>query len=360
MDEQVGQHNSGSLRILHVLNHTKRANGHVCAMLDLACVQARSGHRVVVCSAGGDFDELMKSFSIRHVVIDQSRRPRALLAAMFKLWRLLRDVRPDIIHAHMMTSAVLVSLLRPVVRLRLVTTVHNEFQRSAILMAVGHRVIGVSKAVSRSMIKRGIPRRKVRTVLNGTVGSPRFPATPPVHKSLRTPAILYVGGLHPRKGVQDLLCAFRVVLSTKPEARLYLVGDGPHRSAYQALAAEIGGENIVFCGHSDDPREYLLAADIFVLASHAEPAGLVLSEAREANCAVVATEVGGIPEMLDGGKAGILVPPKRPDLIATELTRLLDDPSHLAKTRAASQINIDRLKLERVAAETEAVYRELL
>ena len=117
---------------------------------------------------------------------------------------------------------------------------------------------------------------------------------------------------------------------------------------------------VTLCGHRDDPRPYLLGGDIFVLASHAEPAGLVLSEAREAGCAVIATQVGGIPEMLDQGRAGILVPPSRPDLLAAALLPLLQNAGKLAEARANSQINIADLSLSRVAVQTEQVYRELL
>ena len=329
-------------------------------MVDLACAQAQQGHRVTVCSAGGGFDEILERHGVTHVVIDQGRKPRVLLVALIRLHRLLTRSRPDIVHAHMMTSAVLASLIRPLTRHRLVTTVHNEFQRSAILMGLGQRVIGVSQAVSNAMIRRGMSSKRVRTVLNGTIGSVRFPADLPTPRVLHRPAVVYVGGLHPRKGISDLIVAFKGVLRTHPDAHLYLVGDGPRRPAYEAMAHADDGRNILFCGNSDDPREYLLAADIFVLASHAEPAGLVLSEAREAGCAVVASNVGGIPEMLEGGRAGILVCPQRPDLLAAALTNLLDDPAHLAKAREDSQINIDRLSLARVWAETEAVYLELL
>jgi glycosyltransferase involved in cell wall biosynthesis len=85
-----------------------------------------------------------------------------------------------------------------------------------------------------------------------------------------------------------------------------------------------------------------------------------LSEAREAGCAVIGTDVGGIPEMLEGGRAGILVPPRRPDLLAEALLQLLQNPQNLAQARANSQINIAWLALSRVAEQTAQVYQELL
>jgi glycosyltransferase involved in cell wall biosynthesis len=105
---------------------------------------------------------------------------------------------------------------------------------------------------------------------------------------------------------------------------------------------------------------YMRAADIFVLASHAEPAGLVLSEAREAGCAIIATNVGGIPEMLENGHAGILLRPRRPDLLAEAMARLLREPAFLAEMRARSQHKIAKLSLRRVTQETLSIYRELI
>lgn len=350
---------SRKLRIFHVLNHTHRANGHVCAMLDLACAQAAQGHEVQVCSAGGDFDELLQRHGIAHVRIDQSRRPLTLVKAYLRMVMAIRRMRADVVHAHMMTSAGLAFAGKPFARFGLVTTVHNEFQKSAKLMGLGDRVIGVSRAVTASMIARGVPARKMRTVLNGTIGSARFPAAPEALE-LAGPSILFVGGLHPRKGVADLITAYARVLETAPEARLYLVGSGPMEALYRTQAEAEAPGRVVFCGHHDDPRSYMRGADIFVLPSHQDPAPLVLSEARESGCAIVASSVGGIPELVENGRAATLVPARRPDLLADALLALLRDPAALRAARANSQLNIERLSMERVARETLAIYRELI
>jgi glycosyltransferase involved in cell wall biosynthesis len=129
---------------------------------------------------------------------------------------------------------------------------------------------------------------------------------------------------------------------------------------YKRLAKAINPTSIIFYGHLDDPRPVLLAADVFVLASHSEPAALVLSEAREAGCAIVATNVGGNPEMLSHGEAGVLVPPKNPEALANAILGLLRDPSQMARLRANSSRDLYRFTMERVANDIEQVYRELL
>jgi hypothetical protein len=100
----------------------------------------------------------------------------------------------------MVTSAGLAFIFRHFKKFKLVTTVHNEFEKSAILMGLGDRVIAVSEAVAKTMEKRGVKRSKLRVILNGTIGSPELSSESPPAQILNHPAITFVGGLHPRKG----------------------------------------------------------------------------------------------------------------------------------------------------------------
>jgi glycosyltransferase involved in cell wall biosynthesis len=342
------------MRILHILNHTYRQNGNVHAAVDLACAQAAMGHKVAVCSGGGSFDTLLHAHGVDVLVLNQTRRPGALLLALPRLARLLRQWRPDVVHAHMMTSAVLAWPLTRLLGLPLITTVHNEFEKSAILMGLGDRVIAVSEAVATAMGRRGVAASRLRIVLNGAIGSARHPQPPPPAALLQRPCVVYVGGLHPRKGVHDLIEAMLMVNAAAPVAHLYLVGEGPFRDQYGDQAQS--SPNIHFVGAQSDPRPFLLGADVFVLASHFDPAPLVISEAREAGCAIVATRVDGIPQLLDDGRAGLLVEPRDPKGLAAVITRLVTDDRQLSTARAASQSNIGHLTIDRVAAETLKIY----
>lgn len=350
-----------SLRILHILNHSFRLNGNVHAAIDLACAQAKLGHVVAVCSRGGSFDDVLRSSNVEVITIDQTRRPLTLAKAIAKIARLLRQWHPDVVHAHMMTSAVTVWPLTRLYRIPLITTVHNAFQKSAILMGLGDRVIAVSQAVRDAMALRGISDDRLRTVLNGTIGSARLDFVLPPAQNLSRPSIVFVGGLHPRKGIADLICAFTIARRSFPDITLYLVGEGPNQTEYEQLVDRLGCQaSVRFCGAKSDPRPYLHAADIFVLASHSDPAPLVLSEAREAGCAIIATNVDGIPELLEHGEAGILVPPAQPERIADALLRLLSDPMTLLDYKRRSQNNLQLLSVRRVATETVKIYHECL
>jgi glycosyltransferase involved in cell wall biosynthesis len=346
---------------MHFLNHTRPNNGHVHVAVDLACVQSRMGHSVAVISGGGAFDAVFEAYGVKHIVINQKRSLANLAKATYRLRSEIASFAPDIIHTHMMTSTGLAFILRRFMKFKLITTVHNEFEKAAVIMGLGDRVIAVSQAVADSMERRGVPKSKLRVVLNGTIGTPRLSAGTPPSKVLNHPAITFVGGLHPRKGVDDLITAFKTVCASIPAAFLYLIGSGPYRRAYEELAKQTGfGDRIEFCGCQSDPRPSLLGSDLFVLASHAEPAGLVLTEAREAGCAIIATSVGGIPEMLDGGTVGILVPPRRPDLLADAIIKVLSDKSVLAQMRESSRSNLERFTVDRAAEECVSVYKSVL
>ncbi|MFT3691033.1 glycosyltransferase family 4 protein [Paenirhodobacter sp.] len=350
-----------TMRILHVLNHTNRLNGHVHAAVDLACAQREAGHAVAIASGGGDFDTLLTSAGVETMVLDHRRRPAVLAASALALHRLIRRWRPDVVHAHMMTSAVLAWPGCRVAGIPLITTVHNAFQKSAVLMGLGTRVIAVSAAVGASMQARGIPASRLDVVLNGTIGSIRQRGRERVPVTLDRPVILFVGGLHPRKGLPDLLEGFDIAWARHPEARLCIVGDGPFAAEYRAMAGRLAcARAVTFAGAQADPFGWMLGADIFVLPSHADPAPLVLPEAREAGCAVIGTDVDGIPQLLGDGRAGIIVPPRDPQAIARALCDLLGAPETLHRWRANSQADIANLTIARVMHETSDVYARAL
>jgi glycosyltransferase involved in cell wall biosynthesis len=228
-------------------------------------------------------------------------------------------------------------------------------------MGLADRVIAVSNAVAQSMARRGIAQKKLQVISNGTLGSPRTRQIGEyVPVLLQHPAIATVAGMYRRKGIAELIDAFAQIAWDFPEAHLYIVGNGPDRSLFEAKAQSTSvADRIHFEGFQPEPQRYLLSTDIFVLASHREPFGLVLSEAREAGCAIIATDVDGIPEALDGGQAGLLVPPADSQALAAALVQLLSDPNVLHTWKKQAQHNLDWLTAGRVNEETLAVYEEL-
>ena len=219
--------------------------------------------------------------------------------------------------------------------------------------------IVVSDSVGETMQSYGIPREKIRVVLNRTLGSPRM-QQPMEPVQLQHPAIVTVCGLYARKGVAELITAFSAVAAEFPAAHLYIVGDGPDAAAFHAQAAATAcAERIHFEGFQSNAQSYLRTADIFVLASRRESFALVLIEARSAGCAIIATATDGTPQALDDGRAGLLVPTENPIALADALRAMLSDDSSRHVWSQRAQEGIDAFIIPRMVAELQAVYNEL-
>jgi glycosyltransferase involved in cell wall biosynthesis len=164
------------------------------------------------------------------------------------------------------------------------------------------------------------------------------------------------------KGIQYFLDAVPAVLSLFPKTRFLIVGDGPARSGLQSYAERAGfGNAVIFTGFRMDVPEILKATTISVLPSLSEGLSNVLIESMAAGVAVIATAVGGNPEIVDDGTTGILIPPRDAGAIATSITQILSNPQAAAIMGAAGRDRIERrFSMERAVHETQRLYTSLL
>lgn len=347
------------LRVLHLSNHlSTRGNGIVNVAVDLAIEQARSGCNVAIASAGGGFQDLLQAAGVQCIHAPQTGT--AVITNLVRLYRVLRTFRPDVIHAHMRSGLLLVWPLAKLLRIPVVMHLHNIHDRHHRLVRLADRVIAVSESVRLTLAAEGVPRDRIRVVLNGVLGTERW-ATPPANKELQHPAIVTVGGMVHRKGIAELIDAFARIAEKNPAAHLYLVGTGPEEREFRARAEQLPvRERIHFEDYQADPRSYLRAADVFVLASRRESFGLVLLEARAEGCAIVGTKVDGIPELLDDGRAGLLTPVGDPVALAAQLHRLLEDETLRHELQQRAQQDLQRFTTASMAARMYDVYVELL
>jgi glycosyltransferase involved in cell wall biosynthesis len=250
-------------------------------------------------------------------------------------------------------------------RAPLVTTVHNSFDKHSILMRLGDRVVAVSEAERKSLLDAGYKPSKLRVVINGPNHSPRdnfaVRRTVPGSIKIENPCVITVCGLHKRKGVDDLILGFSKAAESLPKWRLYVVGDGPDKQKLLDMTSRLGLDyKVSFLGSVGNPAEILNQSDIFVLASYADPCCLAITEAREASCALVATAVGGTPELLEFGNAGKLVAPGAPDQIAAELRQLMMDPAALKEWREKSHRGSEYFSVARVTDDYNKIYQDLI
>jgi len=209
--------------------------------------------------------------------------------------------------------------------------------------------------------------RKVRCIPNG-VDLARFtprPASPVLRASLGlpegAPVVASVGRFVAFKGYSHLLEATRLVYQAAPTAHWLLVGDGELRGELESHCRRLGLESRVhFTGWREDVSELLTLCDVFVLPSLGEHFGRVLIEAMAMARAVVATDAGGVPEIVVHAETGLLVPPAQPKALAEAVLALLEDPSRAARLGAAGRRRAETsFSLTRHVAAVEALYEEL-
>jgi glycosyltransferase involved in cell wall biosynthesis len=174
-----------------------------------------------------------------------------------------------------------------------------------------------------------------------------------------------VANLRATKGYPDLLqAAATVVRATGPgrrRVRFVSIGRGPLADELASLHAGLGlGDRFEFLGFRPDAVELMPAFDIFCLPSHHEGLPIALMEALALGLPVLATRVGGVEELVTDGSEAVLVPPRRPDLLAAALLELVRDPNRRAAMAQRSKARGDRLDAPTTVATIEGVYREIV
>lgn len=233
---------------------------------------------------------------------------------------------------------------------------HLVLQRAA--YACAHVVVANSAALARRLRREGVPARKIAIVPNG-LDVAAF--TPAPARSLRRRVIM-VANLRPEKGHDLLITAAARVVRQFPDAHFTLVGDGPARGALGAqIAAHELEHAFALLGERDDVPALLAQADIAVLPSRTESMPNAVLEAMAAGLPVIATHVGGIPDIIDHMRTGLLIPPENPAALADQIAALMADAALAARLGAAARAEVRaRFSFERMVASIDALYvREL-
>ncbi|OLM28658.1 Glycosyl transferase, group 1 [Pseudonocardia sp. Ae717_Ps2] len=356
-------------RVTHVLNDVREVgNGINNSTVDLACEQARRGDDVTVVSRGGDFVPLLTECGVGNHTIDAASRRWEFLQYVRVIRGLVRTGGPRIVHAHTL-AAVLLSWIAvqttrmPTARatVTLVSTMHLENKRGVCLHGLSQAVILLNET-ARARLPR-LRRARGVVVAQGTIGGARDRAASdsPARQTSASGGdgvrIVTVCGLYRHKGILTLVEAFAGLRDTIPAATLVFVGDGPDRALLEQRIDALGLRgSVTLAGFQRDPRPAIRDADLFVLASHSEPAGLVLAEARSAGTPIVASDVDGIPTMVDHGRCAVLVPPGNVPALAEAMRRVLTSEQLRAQLLARSEATLEQLSMARVERDVADVY----
>ncbi|HSK11072.1 MAG TPA: glycosyltransferase [Vicinamibacterales bacterium] len=232
---------------------------------------------------------------------------------------------------------------------------HIAAQRLA--FAFAHRVVANSGAARRRLRAEGVPARRVSLIPNGVDLEAFHPSAP--REQLRH--VVTVSRFRAEKSIDTFIEAGRLALAREPGLDFTIVGDGPLGGALRAQAAATGlGERFHFLGHREDVAGVLRASDLFVLASRSEAFPNAVIEAMATALPVVATRVGGIPELIEHGERGLLVTPGRPEELAAAILELVRQPS-IARMLGgrAREHAVATYSFERMVGQFEALYEEL-
>jgi glycosyltransferase involved in cell wall biosynthesis len=287
---------------------------------------------------------------------------------VFRLAAWMRRWRPQVVHVHDLRSLIYAGLATRLVGLRrprLVYTRHWWQRDLSPRVAAAHRhfaglvdrLVCVSELVREASEQEGLAPRRLQTIANG-IDMVRFAYQGPCAGG---PAVT-VARLSPEKDLANLVRAVAIVAPRVPEQRFEVAGDGMYLNELKALAAELGvAERITFLGEVRDVPAVLARAGLFVLPSRAEGMPLTLLEAMARGLPVVATRVGGVPEVVAEGETGWLVPPADPEALAAAIERLATDPELARQFGAAGRRRAEEcFDVRRMVAEYERMYRRLL
>jgi L-malate glycosyltransferase len=308
-------------------------------------------------------------------VVPLAPRVEMDLSAGWRLSRLLRRERPDIVHAHDPHAVAMASLALsmdtqgpspPLVASR---RVDFELRRNAFSRWKNGRVdlfVCASEAIRRMLVAGGIEERRAVTVHEG-IDLEHVDAAPPldVHAEYwlphGAPIVGNIGALVPHKGQRYLIDAVPIVLRAVPDARFVVLGEGELRRELTQQVRHLGLEkHVLLPGFRPDALSLLKSFDLFVMSSTTEGLGTSLLDAMACRVPVVATRVGGIPEVVVDGTTGVLVPARAPEEIAAAVVRLLKDPARRGEMGASGRAHVEgRFTVARMVAETLDVYGRL-
>jgi glycosyltransferase involved in cell wall biosynthesis len=299
----------------------------------------------------------------------------ALLAARRALRAAVAATGADVVHAHGLKAgwlATLAGLPVPVV-----VTVHNlvldeAAGRSAgVLRALEARLpgradatIAVSTAIGERFAGRaGAERVRVVRPVGPAPAPSRAPAKVRADLGVApdAPLVVTVARLHPQKDLPTLLRAAAALRRQVPGVRVVVVGEGPDMAALTALATELGvADTVQLAGPSPDAADELAAADVVAMCSLWESGPLVVAEALALGRPVVATPVGFVPEVIDDGASGRIVPVGDPAALARALGEVLADPAGAARMAEAGRRAVGEvLGPERLVADVVRVYEQV-
>lgn len=336
---------------------------------NLVYAQKQLGHEVIAVSLGPErtvISQRMEAAGVRVEYLD--KKPGLDLNMIPRLVKLMKREKPDAVHSHLSVIKYVGLAAKLAGAKKYVHTVHSVAYEEAEgpLQKITNKFyfrngwavpVALSPEIQKTVLDLyGLAPEQVPIIYNGVDLSRCIPKED--HRTGETVNILHVGRFDIPKNHPGLLRAFARLHRELPQCRLHLVGDGESRPEMEVLAKELGiGDAVTFHGMQSNVYPYLHDADIFVLPSLYEGIPMTIIEAMGTGLPIVASRVGGIPGLLDGGESGMLIENDDDAIAAALKTLVLDQSLREAYGRKAKENSI-RFSSRSMAEQYCDIYRK--
>jgi len=369
----------GAIRTLHLITELGTGGAQTALSRLLQHADRRGFEPTVAClyNGSGSAAERIRQLGITVSDLGMSAKWRA--DAVCRLYGVLRRERPTILHTWMYHANVIGRLVGRLARVPVIISsrrnvfIGGGFRElvNSVTSPLADRVVTVCDAAREAELARArVPPSHVITIHNG-IDVPIRDTTDQrggIHArrslgiSPEAHVIGSVGRLHPQKDFGTLIAAMKLVKEGDADARLLIVGDGPCRESLERRTARLDlAEDVIFAGDRSDISSLLAAMDVFALASRWEGLPNAVLEAMACGLPVVATGVGGTPELVQDGSTGRLVSPQDPQAMAAVLTEVLSSEQIRTEMGKAGRARAkEHFSIQEMVRRTEALYATLL
>jgi len=372
------------MRILYIVTAAE-FGGAPLHVLQLMKYMVKQGHEVgLVAAPEPRLMEGAKALGVKifpnpHFV--RPFNPCKDLAALWFVFKAIRQFKPDLVSAHSTKAGFAARFSCAILGIPVIFTAHgwvftegkNPLVRYPLVLAehfaskITKKIICVSKYDKELALRFHVaPEKKLVIIHNGMDPHPYLNSDGSKIRTFlglnkKDVLITMVARFVPQKDHNTLLQALNLISNNQYKYKVAFVGDGERKSLLRQEVEKLGlNERVIFLGERRDVPEILAASDIFVLSSNWEGLPRSIIEAMMAGLPVVATKVGGIPELVEDGVTGFLVPPKDPRALAEALQKLIENPDLRRRMGEAGRKKALReFTLDRMLHETERVYREI-
>jgi glycosyltransferase involved in cell wall biosynthesis len=359
-------------KVIHVLTDTN-IGGAGRYLFNLISGWSHSRYElIVVCPGGGELERQLRKMGVNLYTVNGGESSFKV-EHVKTLCEIISKQKADIVHTHASLSGRIAGKLlgsKVVITRHGISRVNKGLigrnMTRFISRVLTDKMIAISRAVKINLIETGVPAHMIQIIYNGIDLSKFESANPILRVQFNIPQSIPVLGmvarLVPEKGCDVALKAMQAVLKEIPEALMVIIGDGPLKQHLEDLCSELNiQDSVVFLGYQEHVENLVADFDVFLMPSITEGLGLALLEAMSLSKPVIASETGGIPEVVKNGISGILVPPGDENALTQATVSVINSEEYARDLgRAAKDTVFRKFSSKHMADKTMDIYDQIL